>query len=188
MDALVWGADLISRHLDTVGDGSGLKDAVGDYSTTPTTFRIENYNSDMFMVLRTFDMYIQGAGDFLPGNYGGVPELTNGISISVNRDSMVVDLTNGQPIIHTCCLSRLFHEVQYNLNSSWEPGDPLIEENWISATWRFLRRHGTGVVLHTGDSFEVRVSDDLTGLTAHRFMVYGLWASPRAAPQSLRIF
>jgi hypothetical protein len=148
MNALVWGADLLSRHLDTVGDGSGEKDAIGDYSGGAVEFRIENYNPDMDMVLSAFDLYIQGAGRFLPDNYGGAPGLRNGIRIAINRASGYVDLTNGEPMVHTCCLARLFHEVQYNLNDGSRGQAPA--SNWISATWKF-NRHGTPLVLHTGD-------------------------------------
>lgn len=186
MAVLSWGADLISRHLDSVGDGSGIKDAIGDYSATPIVFRIENYSSDMDMALSTLDLYIQGEEEFLPTNYGGVDELENGISVIVRKTSTDVDLTNGEPIIHTCCLCRLFHEVQYSMTGSWEPGAPL-GKNWISATWKF-KRHGVELVLSEGESLEVMLSDNFIGLDAHRFMVYGYWASKKASPVSHMVY
>ena len=186
MNVISWGADLISRHLDTVGDGSGIKDAIGDYSITPIILRIENYNPDMDMALSSLDLYIRSELEFLPTNYGGVDELENGISVTVQKVGMTVDLTNGEPIIHTCCLCRLFHEVHYNLMGGWEPGAPL-GKNWISATWKF-ERHGIALVLREGESIEIALSDDFTGLDAHRFMVYGYWADPKASPVSHMVY
>jgi hypothetical protein len=173
---MVWGADLISRHLDTVGDGTGVKEAIGDYSATPTVFRIENTNPVLDMVLNSFQLYLQSDGKFLPNKYGGVPGLINGIRFVVMRDGdIITDLTNGEPLVHTCCLARLFSRVEFSVGAEATGGGPG-KPDWVAATWDF-GRHGVPLVLGHEDSLEAHLNDDFSGLDVHRFTVFGYWAN-----------
>lgn len=173
---MVWGANLISRHLDTVGDGTGEKEAIGDYSSTPVVFRIENTNPSLDMVLNSFHLYLQSDVKFHPEKYGGAPGLTSGVKVVVKRDGEIVtDLTNGEPLVHTCCLARLFSRVEFSIGSEATGGGPS-KRDWVAATWDF-GRHGVPLVLGQGDSLEVHLNDDFSALDAHRFIVYGYWAN-----------
>lgn len=129
----------VFRYLDTVGDGSGLKNAVQDYSSTPGRFLIKPAENEIYLlhhliinleVVATIDN--SGFGRF-------TAPLTNGISVRLRDkdDNIIVDLTDGVPMQTTFDIGKYATDaVIHNFgeaNDLWvvkwdltDSGQPLI--------------------------------------------------------------
>lgn len=164
-------ARLISRYLDTAGDGSGSKNANGDYSVSglgETIFYIAPESTQVFEVARlivsVYDTATMQAQEY--GNLGGA--LGNGITVRVSDSSGVVnDLTDGVPITINAEWAALCYDADLK---SWGSGNELLGVRWTFA------KSGEPVRLagKLGEKLEVVLNDDLTGLISHRFMAQGL--------------
>jgi hypothetical protein len=76
----------ISRYADTVGDGSGIKNAIGDYSgETPTIFKIAPSAGEIYVINRLIP-FLRDTGGLDADKYGNNITLTNGIVIKVVRN------------------------------------------------------------------------------------------------------
>jgi hypothetical protein len=160
---------IISRLLDTVGDGSGTKAATGDYSVTPAFFRIKPGPTESFSIERMI-VSIEDTAGFAAADYGNIAGgLANGVVVYVenDRDGIVYRLTDiSRPIVNNagwgyCC---------YDANLvTWGPGNEFLLVRWTFA------RSGAPVVLRgsLGERLVVALNDDCTGLVEHNFLVQG---------------
>jgi len=87
------------RVLDTNGDGTGLDNVIGDYSSAEEIFYIQPPAGQVFRIERMMIYMRITKGDFDFDEYGKDQVLTNGIQVRIQNDGgTMTDLTNGIPI------------------------------------------------------------------------------------------
>jgi hypothetical protein len=161
---------IISRFLDTAGDGSGTKNANGNYASAAEEFLITPDSGEQWWITRMIVSITDTAG-MLQNEYGNLgAALTNGIAVDVQDDSGVLySLTDEDVPVKTnaqwgayCFDVALF---------SWGTS-PTNEE--LVVRWTFAKS-GKPVQLRSwqGEKLVVTLNDDLTGLLTHRFLVQG---------------
>jgi hypothetical protein len=156
------------RFLDTNGDGSGTKQAIGNYAGGEE-FYIQPPAGQVYILARMM-VQIRDAGPISADNYGGLAALTNGVSVDVKDASgSLLDLVDGLPV---------------KTNAEWgahcydsEPDTYGSGNDYVSVRWTFEK--GKHVIILRGDfaeRFAVTLNDNLTGLVAHTFKVHGTWS------------
>ncbi len=166
------------RFADEVGDGSGNKDATGDYSAGGlglTEFAIKPGAGEHFHITRLI-VTIADSGSFDSGAYGNNVTLTNRILVQKRTgsphgaSSLVQDLTDSAPIMTNTGWAAYCYDVTV---FSFGQGDEVL-----SARWTFTR---AGVTIEldgdNGDYLAVVLNDDLEGLEGHAFQFQGLDAT-----------
>jgi hypothetical protein len=153
------------RFLDTVGDGSGTKNARGNYAI-PKLFKIMPPAGSIYK-LRRMMVQIESSGSPDAGKYGDSIVLTNGIFVKIyKRGRPYIDLTDGLPIITNTNWGRVCYDVG---ESTYGQGT-----NYVSARWTFGK---AGVFIQLdGDKqecFAVVLNDNFNALVSHTFMVQG---------------
>lgn len=160
--------NLVFRYLDTNGDGTGTKNANGDYSVTPGRFYVQNAN-DKGMCVSRLIVHIQDAQNFSADNYGNLASaLTNGVSVNAKDhvDNVLLDLTDGLPVKSNADWGRLCYDT---INVSYGSGNDFVQVRWtFSKAGKFLS-------LAKDESLNVDLNDDLSGLVGHYFMVQGYY-------------
>lgn len=159
---------VISRHLDTVGDGSGTKNAIGNYSATATEFKIVPGATEDFTITRLL-VCLRDSGALSAEKYGFISGgLTNGVILEKrNGSGTMVDYTDLVPIKANAGWTRMCHDVQEH---SYGAGD-----NFISARWTFVKSgHPIRLSGAKGEYLAIILEDDLTGLVEHYFVVQGV--------------
>jgi hypothetical protein len=160
----------LSRFLDTSGDGTGTKNANGDYSPTgsgQTIFFIQPASGVNYKLARMI-VSIQDNQVLSAGGYGGiVGALASGIQVRVADDNgTITDLTDGIPIDSNAAWGRYCYDVMF---TDFGAGDNFVEVRWtFSKAETLLRLEGS-----ENERLEVVLNDDLDGLTGHYFLVQG---------------
>lgn len=158
---------LLSRYLDTNGDGTGTKNATGDYSVTPETFYIAPAAGEVFRINRLLILVEDTAGMEADeyGNLGSA--LANGITARVhNGTATVVDLTDGIPITTNAEWGALCYDVDLK---TWGTGNEFLLVRWtLAAAGVPIRLDGDAT-----EALELVLNDNLTGLVAHKFLAQG---------------
>ena len=101
---------VIARFLDTAGDGSGTKNANGDYSITPDEFYFQPKRDCR---LDEMTIYIQDTKGMEPEEYGNLGSaLSNGYSILIKDadGNGIVDFCDGDPIKINADFSKLAYK------------------------------------------------------------------------------
>jgi len=162
--------NLIFRYLDTDGDGSGTKNAIGDYSVTPTDFYIQDATANIH--LNRMLVTVEDSGAFDAEHYGNGVTLTNGIKVSVTdaEDNELIDLTDGLVIHTNADWGRQCYDVDVK---TWGTGDEVALVRWT------FDRTGHPLIITRNKKLKVTLNDDLTALVGHFFQVQG-WRIPRA--------
>ena len=156
---------IISQHLDTVGDGSGTVNAVGDYSVTPGVFKIAPGAGEVFRLTRLIG-YIEDAGTFDSGAYGNNITLTNGISIDYDFSGGTVDLLGGETIkTNTEWASHCFDS---RLDTYGAGNESLVFRWTFARSGQLIRLDGDA-----NEELRLTFNDNLTGLVVHHFLVQG---------------
>lgn len=153
----------IFRFLDTVGNGTGTKNANVNGVVTPVPFKIvppagARYRLHRMMVKISDDAVVSAE------KYGGIAALANGIEVEVDLDGDTIDLLDGVPITGNADWGKVCydtHVVDYGAGN-----------NIILVRWTFAKS-GAPLSLTSSDEFRVTVNDDLTGLVEHYFQVQG---------------
>lgn len=157
----------ISQALDTVGDGSGTKNAIGDY-TVPETFQLKPAVGSTYELARVI-VSITDAGALNTETYGALPTLTNGIDMYIeDSEGIRYYLTDVDFPVKT--------------NSGW--ADVMYDQTYetlaggdkhIVHRLSFPRIFGDMIELDgdKGDALVVAISDNLVGLVGHRFHAQG---------------
>lgn len=160
-------ATYLGRYLDTNGDGSGSRDATGNYSVTPEIFYIQPPSSQVYRIHRMIPSLVDANG-LIADEYGnlGAP-LTNGIQVRIQDDSgTLIDLTDTLPVQTNGDWAHLCHDV--NL-FDWGSGNDHVTARWTFAnSGTELRLIGAN-----NERLEVVLNDDFTGLLEHEFRVEG---------------
>lgn len=157
----------VCRFLDTNGDGTGTKEATGNYAAAEEIFFIKPSATQVFRITRLL-VTIEDTNGSTASDYGNITSgLTNGIVIRHSDDSGVItDYTDGLPI---------------KTNGHWTSfcydGTPLVWGNgndMFPVRWTFLK---SGQYLRLDGAVNGRLeavfNDNLTGLVLHRFLVQG---------------
>jgi hypothetical protein len=159
--------DLIYRYLDTVGDGSGVKDHAADYGDDDAApVFIKPPESEVYVLSRVL-ISIVAAGQVAAAKFGDMSALINGIAIKMERGAVaLLDLTDGLPIKTNSDWGRLCFDVS---TQGTGPGD-----TYILARWTFLKA-GKPLYLDGGrdDRLAFYLDDDFSDLTEMTFQVQG---------------
>ena len=145
------------RHLDTNGDGTGDKSAIGDYSSTPGIYYIQPGPNEIFRISRMMVLLSGKATSMKTDTYGSVPALTNGVVVRVQNDSgTIIELTDGVPLKTNGCWGRVaFDSVLYDSTSD--------SDSYLRVRWTF-EKGGYPIRLDgsKNERLEVYLSDDMT--------------------------
>ena len=152
------------RYLDTVGDGTGTKVAISDYSVTPQTFKIVCPVGKGYTIT-SLTLHISGATNFQINGYGSINTgLTNGIVIQAIIGGVTFDFTNGMPFKTNDDLGHISSIINHVTYSG--TGDSLIVQFVVT-------EFGVPLTLNPGDSLQVILHDNFTGLGSQHFVVKG---------------
>lgn len=158
---------IFTRILDTVGDGSGTKNAVGDYSGGATAFKLTPPASTIYRVTRLL-VYIQDTTGMVASEYGNLgAALSNGVIVRVhNGSSTVIDLVDNDPIVENADFGKFCYDVQV---LGWGSGNDILLARWkFAESGQDLRLDGDAT-----ESLEVVLNDSFTGLISHKFVAQG---------------
>ena len=158
--------ELIFRNMDTNGDGTGTKNANGNYGTPDDFYFQSPYAVELHrMIIPIGDTAGMTAEEY--GNLGAA--LTNGWELKVKTAADVVklDLTDGIPIKSNAEVGRVCFDVDLKDFGTTPTNEILL------ARWTFTRC-GSPLILDPLDKLVITFSDNLTGLLTHYFMVQGL--------------
>ncbi len=158
--------DLLYRFLDTNGDGTGTKDANGNYSVTPAKFFIRA-PAETFLVLYTMTINVEDNVALTQAGYGGsVGPLTNGVNVYIANENEVnvLSLVDGRPIKANPQWQRIAHDIRTIAYSG--------AANGLTISWEF-QRTGSPILLRPFSSLVVALSDDFSHLTDHAFLIAG---------------
>ena len=163
------GGLIFSRMLDTVGDGSGTKDAVGNYSGAATSFKLK---PPAGLIAEVGRVIIQIRDTVAPNSdkYGNNITLTNGISVKITRAGEVIrDLTDGLPIKSNAEWGRMCFDIK---ETGFASGTAFVQ-----ARWTFRRFSEKGLILNSGsdDALEFILNDSFVGLVDHYFTAQGVY-------------
>lgn len=152
------------RYLDTNGDGTGTKNANGDYSGGEEIFYIAPPAGQTYELERML-IYVQDTGTFDAAKYGNGATLTTGIVVRVANDAgTLLDLTDGEPVKTNTHWGRQCYDVEVK---AWGTGDEVMVVRWTFA------KSGRPIRLHAGERLEVVLNDALDVLVGHYFQVQG---------------
>jgi hypothetical protein len=162
--------NIFVRVLDTVGDGSGTENAIGNYSDAglgETDFLIKPPTGVLFEVSRILFSIRDGVGASAE-KYGSTTALTNGVKILIYRGATLMrDLTNGTPIKTNTHFTRYTHDVMLH---EWGAGDEVLSVSWSM--------HGSDEHIHLDgnrdDKLVIRLNDDMSDLVEQYFSVQGI--------------
>lgn len=157
---------LFTHYLDTNGDGTGTKNANGNYSGAVEEFYIQAAAGEIIEIQRMI-VTIEDTGGSTVQEYGNLGvALTNGIEVHVENEygTIMSDLTGELPIKTNGDWSTHCHDVTWLDKGA---GDDLISVRWT------FSKHGTDLELQEGQRFVVKLNDDLSGLISHYFVVQG---------------
>ena len=158
--------ELLTRALDTNGDGSGTSNANGDYSGAEEVFYIQPPAGVTFY-LSAVNISIEDTNDFDGGMYGSNIVLTNGISMRIVNDAgRNNDLMDNYTVKTNGNWGSLCHDINYE---SFGTGSNLLGVRWSFKDFgQFIQLDGD-----KGGRLEVVLHDDFTGLVSHHFFVNG---------------
>ena len=161
------------RYLDTVGDGTGTKNAIGNYSASEEIFFIQPPANQIFRIVRMIILIGGKASQVKTDHYGSLSALTNGVVVRVQNNGTVIDLTDGIPIKTNSAWGGLCYDSE--IYSSTSNTDTYNRVRWT------FERAGYPIRLDgsLNQRLEVVLNDDFThaggtdALTSHYFMVQG---------------
>ena len=158
----------VYRYLDTVGDGSGTKNANGDYSSSATDFRINAPAGGVYEITRML-VHIRDAANMSADEYGNLNgALANGITVAVyDGDTLDCDLTDGLPVQSNADWGRVCYDAE---SLSYGSGDDFVRVRWT------FSKAGQPLYLAGDYNFRVQLNDNFTGLVAHYFQVQGFYS------------
>lgn len=164
------------RHLDTVGDGTGIKNAIGDYSVVPQAFTAQPAPGEILRIVRLLVLIRAPKASFTTDSYGNIGELAVGIALRVQDDNgTLVDLTNGLPI------KTNGNWGHYSFDTSIYPADQGNTDTYLRVRWTFEKAgYPLRLVGDNNERLEVVLNDNFTngvgaGLVEHYFHAQGYY-------------
>ncbi len=154
--------------LDTNGDGTGVKNAIGDYSASPVDFkytRPKGSEGDLF--INSLVIHLQSPVKINAQGYGAsMAPLINGIQLFAENSSTVTihDFTSGIPIKTNSDWNRFGGKTNVDPYSG---GDYFFKASFRAVPpaepFFLIPEHSIGLTLN----------DDFTGLINHTFFIEG---------------
>lgn len=157
----------IFYFLDTVGDQSGTKNAVGNYAGAVQKFICKPIAGEIFFLSRMM-IHVEDVGSFDTGSYGNRVALTNGIDFSVwdKDDNVIFTFNNDLPIKQNVHWARFAYDTRVD---TFGTGN-----SFLIARWSFFK--SGQLIKIDGDKGEyigASLNDDFTGLVSHYFNLQG---------------
>lgn len=153
------------RFLDDNGDGTGTKNANGDFSGALEEFFIQPAAGQEFWIMRLI-VQIRQSAVLRAERYIPLAALVNGIAIQKLAGAAVLnDLTDGLPVMAIADWGRNCFD---QFPSSFGAGD-----NYFECRWTFANS-GLPVRLLPGQRLAARLNDNFTTLVTHTFKVDGV--------------
>lgn len=166
----------IYQHLDVNGDGSGNKNAIGNYTGSAEIFYFQPDAGKIARITRMIVLVRGPKNSFYTDSYGSVGELTNGVTVRVQDDSgTLVQLTNGIPIKtngnwgHFCFDAEVY------------PSSVGNNDTYLRVRWTFEKAgYPLRLVGDNNERLEVVLNDDFTDggvnpLVEHYFHAQGYY-------------
>lgn len=153
-----------SLTLDDVGDGSGVKNANVDGSSTPVDYKL-TCPEGCELEVESMSVFIADTA-YAMTKYGDLATLTNGMAMEWSRGGRTIDLLDGDPI------KSVAGWVQFAPDFRAVSIAGTTTEGLVG-TVRFKDLAGEALRLAPGDEFRMQVQDSLTGLIFHKFKVFG---------------
>lgn len=152
-----------SRRLDTVGDGSGLNNAIGAYTLgAPGVFKIVG-GAGVLVFIKRLIVYIADDANISGTGYGGNGVLPNGLLMEIVQGGETVSFSPN-PITTNAQWQRIAGS-----NSLIQlPG----QANSIAFALEFNEQF-VPLAIGPGIEFRITCRDDLSFLTEHAFTVQG---------------
>lgn len=156
----------IFRYLDTVGDGTGTKNAIGNHASAAEEYKIVPPSDETYILERVL-ISIRDTGTFDAENYGNGVGLTNGIIVEKrNGSGQLLDLTDGLPIMHNAGWGAQCFDISHLAMGT---GDEIMNIRWtFSRSGQPIRLDGVN-----GEYLSFTLNDDFSGLVQHYFQVQG---------------
>jgi len=158
----------LSRYLDTAGNGTGTKNAIGNYAGAVEEFYIEPAAGEKYEIARLI-VTIEDTGGGTAQEYGNIGvALTNGIEVILENEygTTMSDLTDGVPVKTNGDWSRLCYDVNWI--------DKGSGNDYITVRWTFAKS-GDTISLEAGQRLTVQLNDSFVGLITHYFLVQGTY-------------
>ena len=155
------------RFADTLGNGLGVKSAVGNYAAVDTPFFIETTDPTQRLIIHRVMCYIEDSNVSAPtlATYGGETALTDGVIIQVvRRNGLIIDLTDGLAIQSNSEWAQICYDV---LIDTFPAGN-----NYVHARWTFAKS-GWPIILNAFDQLQFVMRDDMTAFIKHSFLLQG---------------
>jgi len=157
--------ETVYQCLTDVGDGTGVRNAIGNYASE--MFEIFISNPDRSIQISSAVVGIRDSGLFRQDRYAAMSTpLTNGIRIKVKDDqnATLLDLTAAAPI-------KTNGGWQF-LTSNVTPLPIGAGDGFYTIEWEFSRLSGSELVLEPGHRLSVELNDSFEDLIEHTFFVY----------------
>lgn len=158
----------VNRFLDTVGDGTGTKNAIGNYSVTPAVFKLAPPAGEVYEISELIICFT-ATGNFKGSDYAGIAGgLVNGVTITAKRGGVLVhDVLDGVPIKTNSaygCLSDTFRLETFSAGT-----ESMVHVSINS------REYGFSYSLNgdLSDTLEVGLNDSFVTLLTHHFKALG---------------
>lgn len=151
-----------ARRLDTVGDGTGTSNAIGNYAS-PTRFMLKPAAGEL-LIINELHIYVEDGGAFDSGLYGNNIVLTNGINVELVQGSLVGNLQGANAIMSNSHWTRVTFSTQ---TMDFGSGN-----NAIAWRWSFKEMF-VPLTLTAEDELAVILQDNFTGLVNHSFSARG---------------
>ena len=152
----------VSSYLDEHLLNGGSREANVDGSVTPVEF---SFTATRLCEINRMLIAITDSGTVTSDTYGALSTLTNEVEFEHVAADMTVTQILSYPIRNSDWRGRM-----YNFDEDSFSGGGSVKS--LSGRWTF-KAAGAGLWLHSGDSLVIRINDDLTGLTTHRFIIQG---------------
>lgn len=158
--------EYLGRFLDTVGDGSGVKNASVNHAGAAQSYQIIAPAGSRYIITE-LTVNIRDGGTIDSNQYGNGIGLTNGITVQTSNGTPDFVLTDSVPILTNNDWGRFGSIDHYTFGSGAE---------YLLSKISFLSFGQRGLVLEPGtdaDRLEVILNDNFSGLQQHYFYVKG---------------
>ncbi len=161
--------EVLSRQLDTDGDGTGTKNAIGNYSGAEEQFYIQPPAGEVYHIYRMI-VAIEDGGPLSSAGYAGITPtaaLTNGVGLSKRRtdDTVIVDLMDGDPVVTNGLWAQWCHDLTLH---GFGAGNAVLTARWT------FNRMGRPIWLFDNTRLVITLEDDFSTVVGHKFIAEGL--------------
>lgn len=157
------GQPCFHRFLDTNGDGTGTKQATGNYSDGGAGV------TDFFLTPPAGQVYqVHSLTVYVADTALEMTEYVTGSALSVGIDVLRGPLGSEASLISTPLMTQLGHWLRQSASGSFE-----VQQGNLTDVFVATLPDITKPVLEPGDKYIVRLNDDFTGLVEHTFFLHG---------------